>query len=78
MKKIILITLVIFILNSAQCDELDPSYNYDQFMAHFKRDYTGEERLKHERIFNANYLDLIKRKMNGEDVVVNQFLDWDD
>jgi hypothetical protein len=78
MKKFIFILLITCILNAAQCDEFDPDYNYDKFMIHFGRTYTGEEKLKHERFFNMNYLDLMKRKLNGEDVIVNDFLDWDD
>jgi hypothetical protein len=42
MKKTYLIILTILILHLAKCDELDPSYNYDKFMAHYGRTYTGQ------------------------------------
>ena len=50
------ICLALCLLQTAQSDPFDPSYSYDQFMVHFKRNYVGEEKLNHEMIFNINYL----------------------
>lgn len=55
MKKIIFILLLAALATLISCDDIDPEYNYDKFMAQFGRTYTGDEKLKHERIFNANY-----------------------
>lgn len=47
-------------------------------MQQFGRTYEGEEKLQHEHIFNINYADLIKRQNEGEDMAINDFLDWND
>lgn len=38
---------------------IDENYNYDTFMMQFARNYTGEEKDEHEKIFNKNYAELI-------------------
>jgi hypothetical protein len=47
-KKIAIFLSIICLFSQTHTEELDPEYNYDQFMKHFGREYTGEEKLKHE------------------------------
>lgn len=45
-------------------------------MMQFGRNYTGDEKSEHERIFNQNYAQLLELIKSGKDVEVNNFLDW--
>lgn len=47
MRILILVILTLFVGKAVLCDEFDPDYNYDKFMTHFGRTYTGEEKIKH-------------------------------
>lgn len=54
--------LCIFLLAVVGADKIiDPLYNYDIFMTQFGRDYKGENKTKHEQIFNRNYAELLRR-----------------
>ena len=58
--------------------QIDPNYNYDTFMSQFGRTYEGEEKLQHEKIFNEKYAQLLKLVEEGQDLVVNNMMDWNE
>lgn len=66
------------LISSVLAQNIDPNYNFETFMRQFDRTYTGAEKDKHEIIFNKNYQKLKDLVANGEDLVVNNFLDWDE
>lgn len=68
--------LIVLLAVSALSDQVDPDYTYDDFMRQFNRTYTGEEKAIHEKAFYKNYADLLARQLNGENAMVNKFLDW--
>ena len=51
MKSNILFALI-FCIVVASASDIDPNYNYDTFMKQFGRTYTGDEKDRHEKIFN--------------------------
>ena len=75
-SAIIKAIIIIFLAICAVADEVDPSYNYDDFMRQFDRTYKGEEKNIHEKIFNEKYAQLLKLKAEGHQLAVNDFLDW--
>ena len=76
MNKIILGLLLVCICINAV--ELDPKYSCEDFMAQFKRTYTGEEKEYRCGIFEQNYRRLLVMAAEGKDVQVTQFLDMDE
>ncbi len=45
-QMIFIVLMVLF--SSAVTDDIDPSYNYDRFMAQYDRNYVGQEKIDHE------------------------------
>lgn len=76
LKTSLVFLFILTLISYSVCDSIDPNYSYDDFMRHFNRTYTGAEKAMHEEIFKQNYDELIRKINNGEDVKVNNFLDW--
>ena len=76
--KLYCLLYCLLILIAVNCDKIDPNYSYDDFMKHFNRTYQGQEKDLHQAIFNQNYADLVSKIESGQDLKINNFLDWND
>ena len=68
-KNVVCLIFLISLIHSQ--NPIDPQYNYGLFMTQFGRKYEGEERDRHQRIFEQNYADMLRRVSLGEDLSVN-------